>query len=228
MTAIASNIEAAAGDTIDGTSTGRAWIVSVDDHVVEPPRLWTDRAPVGLADRVPHVKRERVPSRELPGEEVWADVWYYEDTRVVVQRGFASAGLDPSQVDDEPVVFDDLRPGCFDVPARLADMDIDAVEASLCFPNVVVRFCGQLFLEATDKDVALDCLRAYNDWLIEEFAGQSDGRPARGRGPACCPGQNPAARSHRCRFRPRRRAVRRSRGRAWRKPPHREAHSPRW
>ena len=33
--------------------------VSVDDHVVEPPTLWTDRLPAKYADRAPRVVRTR-------------------------------------------------------------------------------------------------------------------------------------------------------------------------
>ncbi len=43
------------------------------------------------------------------------------------------------------------------------------------------RFCGQTFLEADDKDLALACVKAYNDWMVEEWCGESGGRahPAR-------------------------------------------------
>ena len=68
-----------------------------------------------------------------------------------------------------------MRPGSFKVPERLADMDINHVEASLCFPTMP-RFCGQTFTEATDKELALLCVKAYNDWMVEEWCGSSAGR----------------------------------------------------
>ena len=46
---------------------------------------------------------------------------------------------------------------------------------SLCFP-LVPRFCGQMFLEAHDKELALKCVQAYNDWMVEEWCGGSGGR----------------------------------------------------
>src|SRR5262245_52398571 len=73
--------------------------------------------------------------------------------------------------------YDEMRPGCFEIRARLEDMDVINVERSLCFPNVV-RFCGQLFLWLEDKELALACVRAYNDWMVEEWAGESGGRLA--------------------------------------------------
>src|SRR6185503_667255 len=74
-----------------------------------------------------------------------------------------------------PVAFADMRPGYYSVPERLADMDINNVERSLCFPTFP-RFCGQTFLEAHDKDLAASCVVAYNDWMVEEWCGPSGGR----------------------------------------------------
>src|SRR5436305_13557655 len=54
-------------------------------------------------------------------------------------------------------------------------MDVNHVEAAICFPNVFPRFAGQGFLERPDKDLSLQCLRIYNDWMIDEWAG-GDGR----------------------------------------------------
>ena len=74
------------------------------------------------------------------------------------------------------VIFDDMRPGCYDRKARLADMDTNHTEASLCFPTFP-RFCGQTFLEADDRELAAACIRAYNDWMIDDWcAGDAYGR----------------------------------------------------
>ncbi len=54
-------------------------------------------------------------------------------------------------------------------------MDTNWTQASLSFPNFP-RFCGQTFLEASDRDLALLCVRAYNDWMVEEWCGSSNGR----------------------------------------------------
>jgi predicted TIM-barrel fold metal-dependent hydrolase len=74
-----------------------------------------------------------------------------------------------------PIGFDQMRPGLYEPGARLADMDLNHVEASVCFPTYP-RFCGQLFAERSDKDLALACVRAYNDWMVEEWSGDSGGR----------------------------------------------------
>lgn len=55
-------------------------------------------------------------------------------------------------------------------------MDTNHTEASLCFPTFP-RFCGQTFLEAEDRDLAAACVRAYNDWMIDDWcAGDGYGR----------------------------------------------------
>ena len=72
-------------------------------------------------------------------------------------------------------MLDDMRPGCWQQKARLDDMTINGVEASLCFPNYP-RFCGQIFNEAKDRDLALLCVKAYNDFMVDEWCAGSDGR----------------------------------------------------
>lgn len=158
-------------------------IVSVDDHIVEPPTLWRERLPKRYLDVGPRVVREQIEMPTLHNavasadpEMVWVDTWLLEEQRVPMQRAFASVGYAPPEVETVPMTFDEMRPGCYDVAARLADMDVNGVDASLCFPNLFVRFCGQRFLACADKDLALLCVQAYNDWVIEEWSGKSDGR----------------------------------------------------
>jgi predicted TIM-barrel fold metal-dependent hydrolase len=38
------------------------------------------------------------------------------------------------------------------------------------------RFCGQSFYEGKDKELSLLCVRAYNDWMIDEWSGRAPGR----------------------------------------------------
>jgi predicted TIM-barrel fold metal-dependent hydrolase len=155
-------------------------IVSVDDHVVEPTDLWQRWLPAGLRDAGPKVMRapyaidadERVVVATSGPE---TDFWAHEDLRAAVRNGSAASGLAPSEIDYRPVAYDEMRPGFFEPKARLGDMDENHVERSLCFPTFP-RFCGQTFLEADDKDLALACVGAYNDWMVDEWAGESGGR----------------------------------------------------
>ncbi len=157
-------------------------IISVDDHVVEPPDLWTDRVPREFADRAPRVVRERGRVAEesfgawipdLDGD--WADIWYYDDLIKPVSRMSAAVGLGVLRWGT--VTFDEMRPGAWKQAERLADMDANHVDASVCFPNTLPRFCGQAFAEREDKVLAGHCVRAYNDWMIDDWsAGIAAGR----------------------------------------------------
>jgi predicted TIM-barrel fold metal-dependent hydrolase len=163
-------------------------IISVDDHIVEPPWLWQERLPAGLRERGPRVVRQKgrlvrpgpaitsfVEEPDAPGA-VWCDVWAYDDVRWPLHVGFASVGPMRGRRSLEPVTYEEIQPGCFKQPERLADMDLNRVQASVSFPTFP-RFCGQTFAEREDKDFALVCLRVYNDWMIDEWcAGAGHGR----------------------------------------------------
>ena len=129
-------------------------IISVDDHVIEPPNVWQDRLPARYRDVGPRI--ERLPAGELtmvggryqvkPGTDgdVMADYWHYEDLLMPHRRIIAAVGYEPDEIGLTMITYDDMRPGCFDMKARLADMDANHTEASLCFPTFP-RFCGQTF-----------------------------------------------------------------------------------
>jgi predicted TIM-barrel fold metal-dependent hydrolase len=157
-------------------------IISVDDHAIENPTLWERWLPSQYRDRAPRVFRRSYGAGADPvggvsfarsGPE--ADFWLFEDLWQAIPRGMAAAGMAPVEVTNQPMTFDEMLPGCYDPKFRLLDMDTVNVERSLCFPNSV-RFCGQVFLWMKDKELALACVKAYNDWLVDEWCGDSGGR----------------------------------------------------
>jgi len=159
-------------------------IISVDDHVVEPKNIFLDRLPAKHHDRAPRLERKfGMPTYPVPDKMVleegdgpgarWCDIWFYEDLRWPMYAGHAQARLrDPSLGALDPVTFDDFLPGCYEQAPRLTDMDLNYVEAALCFPTFS-RFCGQTYAEREDKEISLLCVRAYNDWMIDEWCGGS-------------------------------------------------------
>jgi predicted TIM-barrel fold metal-dependent hydrolase len=159
-------------------------IVSVDDHVVEPPDLWTSRLPAAYLDRGPRVVRDTARFNFTGGVFSYekgvdggdpCDWWLYDDLVYPFPKLSAAVGFD--ELDVTPVTYDEIRPGCWKQKDRLADMDANHVDASICFPNTLPRFCGQTFYERPDKDLALLCVQAYNDWMIDEWcAGDGRGR----------------------------------------------------
>lgn len=141
------------------------WLISVDDHILEPPHLWVDRVPAKDRDRAPHMETD----------DNGLDVWVYDGKRFPPSGLSAVAGKSKEEFSPEPLPYSEMRPGCYDPKARVEDMDRAGILASVCFPTLP-RFCGQLFMETSDREFGLVCLRAYNDWLIEEWCGSAPGR----------------------------------------------------
>src|SRR5262245_30206986 len=136
-------------------------IISVDDHLVEPRDLFEGRMPAAMVDAAPRViENER-------GQELWL----YEEM-LYPQIGLnAIAGRPKDQWNTDPARFDEMRKGCWDIDARVADMDLDGVWASLCFPSLLAGFAGVVFSQSKDQDLGLACMRAWNDWHLEVWAG---------------------------------------------------------
>ena len=135
-------------------------LVSVDDHLVEPPTMFQGRLPARFADAAPKVVRQ----------DDGADVWIFNGT-VIPNIGLnAVAGRPRSEYGIEPTAYEEMRPGCYDVHERVKDMSAGGVLGSMCFPSFPA-FSGRLFAAAADKDLALATVQAYNDWHIEEWCG---------------------------------------------------------
>jgi predicted TIM-barrel fold metal-dependent hydrolase len=159
-------------------------IISVDDHVVEPAHLWDRWLPEKYRAAGPRVERRGIGSMRHVGGGTYeqtfdpsgpqADCWIYEDLVYINKRHVAAVGFPRDEMEMVPITYDEMRPGCYDPKARVADNELNHVEASLSFPTFP-RFCGQTFAEARDKDLAHACVIAYNDWMVEEWCGDSDG-----------------------------------------------------
>lgn len=141
------------------------WMTSVDDHIIEPPNVWVDRIPAKYHDTCPRVITE----------DDGSEYWVYEDHKAVTGGLGASAGRRPEDITAVGFPYSEMRAGCYDAKARLEDMNEGGVLASLNFPSVP-RFCGQLFWEAKDHDLALLCVKAYNDWMVDEWCAADPGR----------------------------------------------------
>ncbi len=160
-------------------------IVSVDDHVVEPRHVWETWLPERYREAGPRVERRGIGHMKHVGggtyeqtfdpEGPQADCWVYEDLVYIHKRHVAAVGYSRDEMTMSPMTYDEMRPGCYEPKARVDDMELNWVEASLSFPTFP-RFCGQTFLEAKDRELAEACVYAYNDWMVEEWCGDSGGR----------------------------------------------------
>ena len=140
-------------------------IISVDDHLIEHPRVFSDRLPAKYLAEGPRIVED----------EKGRHIWHFED-KIFPYIGLnAVAGKTPEQYGLEPLRFEDMIPGCYDPVERVKDMNVDGVQAACCFPSFP-GFGGRVFLNATDKDLAVACLRAWNDFSIDEWSGSAPGR----------------------------------------------------
>jgi predicted TIM-barrel fold metal-dependent hydrolase len=143
-------------------------LFSVDDHIVEQPDLYFDRVPAKLRDRAPRM----IQSKD-------DEYWVFDGERVPTYgAGLESAaGRDPRDWRMDPAFrLDEMRPGCYDPKARLADMDLDGVAVETLFPSAMARFVGDRFLHHPDKELSAACIRAYNDFMLEVWRGEDPDR----------------------------------------------------
>src|ERR1700683_4167882 len=104
-------------------------LISVDDHVVEHPAVWSDRLPAGLREQGPRVV---TPGRGEPFEG--QQVWLFSDRVYSPLAWAATAGRRVEDINADPSRYEDMIPGCYDPAARIKDMDADGIQAQLCFP----------------------------------------------------------------------------------------------
>jgi predicted TIM-barrel fold metal-dependent hydrolase len=142
-------------------------IFSADDHLCEPPDTFAGRVPRKYEDRVPHV----VDTAD------GGQAWLY-DGHLLPNVGFnAVVGRPRHEVKWEPTRFEEMRQGAWDPDARVKDMDLGGVYASVNFPSFLAGFGGgRLQTVVDDRDVALATVRAYNQWHLEAWAGSHPDR----------------------------------------------------
>ena len=140
-------------------------LVSVDDHVVEPPDVFDNHLPAKY--------REFAPRLEERGDGTLA--WRYYEHEITNVGLNAVAGRPRDEYGIEPTRLDEMRRGCWDVDERVKDMDAGGVLGSLCFPSMP-GFAGRIFAAARDDDIATAMVKAYNDWHVHEWCGRHPGR----------------------------------------------------
>ena len=140
-------------------------LISVDDHLVEPPDMFEGRLPAKFADRAPRVVRKPDGS----------DVWVFNGAEIPNIGLNAVAGRPKEEYGVEPTAYTEMRPGCYDIHERIKDMSAGGVLASMCFPSFPA-FSGRLFAAAEDKGLALATVQAYNDWHVDSWCAAYPGR----------------------------------------------------
>jgi predicted TIM-barrel fold metal-dependent hydrolase len=141
-------------------------LVSIDDHMIEPPDMYENHVPKKWLDQAPKVVRN----------EQGVDEWVFQGERTSTPFGMAATvGWPREEWGFNPGAYSELRPGCFDVHERVRDMNANGVLASMNFPTMA-GWNARTFAESHDKEVALVMLQAYNDWVIDEWCAAYPGR----------------------------------------------------
>jgi predicted TIM-barrel fold metal-dependent hydrolase len=137
----------------------RYTVISVDDHLMEPPTTFEGRLPVRFEDRAPRV----VDSSH--GQQAWL----FDGKLQYEWSDSCNSGRNEALVQRIPFRYEYLRPGCYEPAARVRDMDLNGVWASVNFPSFVAGFCGRMFFQCSDPELGLAVTRAWNDWFYEEW-----------------------------------------------------------
>ncbi|MEX5706880.1 MULTISPECIES: amidohydrolase family protein [unclassified Parafrankia] len=139
-------------------------LVSIDDHVVEPPDMFKNHVPANLVDQAPHVVRN----------DKGVDQWIYQGRVTGVSGLNAVVSWPAEEWGKDPAGFAEMRPGVYDIHDRVRDMDRNGILASMCFPTFAGFSAGHLNHYKTDTTVTM--IQAYNNWHIDEWAGTYPGR----------------------------------------------------
>ena len=118
-------------------------LVSVDDHVVEPPDVFETHLPAKYKEFAPKLKER----------DDGTLAWYYYEHEITNVGLNAVAGRPREEYGIEPTRLDEMRKGCWDVDDRIKDMNAGGVLGSLCFPSMP-GFAGRIFAAAKDDDIA--------------------------------------------------------------------------
>lgn len=140
-------------------------LISVDDHISEPPDMFRNHLSGADLESAPR----------FVVDENGASAWEYQGMYLPSVGLNAVVGRPLEEYGMEPTSLEQLREGVYQVDARVGDMDVNGIAASLNFGSAV-GFDGSRFHRAGDKKAATTHLRAYNDWHIDEWCGAHPGR----------------------------------------------------
>ena len=150
-----------------------AGVIDSDTHVIEAADLWTSRLPKKWADQTMTVRWSDETQHEMwfvgdhPLKPAWSNVSHK-----------MSVDGDREEVHDEawaPATLAEAHPASYDPAARSELMTEWGVQLAVLYPNAA-GFALEPFLNHPDPEISLAHVRAYNDYLLEEWVGGVPGR----------------------------------------------------
>ena len=131
-------------------------VVDVDSHIIEPPDLWTSRVSSKWGDMVPHVSRQGRSNRMR---------WIVGDLLLPTVGSLAHAGWHEFPP-GHPPTLEEADPACWQAHPRLERLDQYGIQSQILYPNLV-GFQSEVFMKMKERELGLECVRAYNDFLID-------------------------------------------------------------
>ena len=140
-------------------------MVSIDDHIIEPPDLFEKHMP----------DKYKADGPQFVRLENGVDTWKFQGEVMGTVGLGAVASWPREEWNFDPVGHADMRPGCYDIHERIRDMNANGTLASINFPTSS-GFAGAWLAGKADRQLSAIAVSAYNDWQIDELAGSYPGR----------------------------------------------------
>jgi len=132
-------------------------LIDADCHVVEPPHIWERWLPKEFHDRAPRLVKD----------EEGGDAWEFVKGGPLMYIGLvATPGMRFEDIKWKGYTYDTVRKGCWEGKSRLEDMDFDGVDAEFIYPSQRTMY---YFMGNEDRDFHRAGVRAYNDYMAQEF-----------------------------------------------------------
>jgi predicted TIM-barrel fold metal-dependent hydrolase len=149
-------------DIVCVTDESDGGFISVDDHVQEHPRVWTDRlSSKKWGDRIPRLEKD----------SEGFESWIIDGVKYPLCDSVTPGTLMPGRAGKRKS-WSDIPKCVYDPKERLKAMEIDGLSYSVLYPSVA-GIAGERFERVKDLELRQACVRAYNDWLVEEWGAIS-------------------------------------------------------
>jgi uncharacterized protein len=143
---------------MDAATIRRLEVIDADTHVLEPADLWTSRMSAKKwGALIPHIKFDK---------DAGEDLWFVGDTPIFKPGVPAMAGWH-EYAPDHPKRLEEFDPHNSDPVKRLQRMDEYGIWAQVLYPNVGIFAAADYLGVGSDPAFALECVKAYNDFLVD-------------------------------------------------------------
>lgn len=132
-------------------------LIDADSHTLEPKHIWTTYLPKKFHERAPKLVKD------ADGGDAWL---FRPDTPPMTIGLVTTPGRSYDEIKWTGYTYETIRASCFDGRARLADMDIDGVDAEFMYPSQRTMWS---FMADPDPEYHLAGVQAYNNWVHDEF-----------------------------------------------------------